>query len=238
MATLSFFGGTNTPIDNLSGSGLGFFGGSFGSSVELNQFQGSTYITKGAGTIEGAAVNNRKYASATTSYAPSIVPATGLKYIPNKNASLNVRFTHASAVKTQNVRMRIFDRVNANNPASGVWTRVAELLKPMTSYSTVEGSGDVTWWGDSTHTGSDSQGTFSGSPNRDVRLPANQYTVGGSGIIVPLAQSPGPSGQFAGNGSANTGTYTQHDWYVALSASPKSIGAKTQYGLYISLEYL
>ena len=238
MATISFFGGTNTPIDNLSGSGLGFFGGSFGSSVELNAFQGSTYITNGAGTIEGAAVNNIKYASATTGYAPSIVPATGLKYIPNKNASLNVRFTHSSNVKTQNVRMRIFDRANANNPASGVWTRVAELLKPMTSYSTVEGSGDVTWWGDSTHDGTDSQGTFSGSPNRDVRLPANQYTVGGSGIVVPLAQSPGPSGQFAGNGSANTGTYTQHDWYVALSASPKSIGAKTQYGLYVSLEYL
>jgi hypothetical protein len=238
MATLSFFGGTNTPIDNLSGSGLGFFGGSFGSSVELNAFQGSTYITNGAGTIEGAAVNNIKYASATTGYAPGIVPATGLKYIPNKNASLNIRFTHASVVKTQNVRMRIFDRANSNNPASGVWTRVAELLKPMTSYSTVEGSGDVTWWGDSTHDGTDVQGTFSGSPNRDVRLPSNQYTVGGSGIFVPLAQSPGPSGFFAGDGSSNTGTYTQHDWYVALSASPKSIGAKTQYGLYVSLEYL
>ena len=50
MATISFFGGANTPIDNLSGSGLGFFGGSFGSSVELNAFQGSTYITNGAGT--------------------------------------------------------------------------------------------------------------------------------------------------------------------------------------------
>ena len=238
MASINFFGGTNTPIDNLSGSGLGFFGGSFGSSVELNSFQGSTFITNGAGTIEGAAVNNIKYVSATTATAPSIVPATGLKYIPNKNATLNVRFTHSSAVKTQNVRMRVFDRVDANNPASGVWTRVAELLKPMTSYSTVEGSGDATWWGDSSHTGTDAQGTFPGSPNRDLRLGANQYTVGGSGIVVPLAQSPGPSGHYAGDGSANTGTYLQHDWYVALSASPKSIGSKTQYGLYVSLEYL
>ena len=238
MASINFFGGTNAPIDNLSGSGLGFFGGSFGASVELNAFQGSTYITNGAGTIEGAAVNNVKYASATTAYAPSIVPATGLKYIPNKNATLNIRFTHSTAVKTQNVRMRVFDRVDANNPASGVWTRAAELLKPMKEYSTIEGSGDVTWWGDSTHAGTDTQGSFPGSPNRDIRLGTNQYTVGGSGIVVPLAQSPGPSGHYAGDGSANTGTYNQHDWYLALSASPKSIGSKTQYGLYVSLEYL
>jgi len=30
----------------------------------------------------------------------------------------------------------------------------------------------------------------------------------------------------------------RHDWYVALSASPDSIGSKTQYGLYFTLEYL
>ena len=63
-------------------------------------------------------------------------------------------------------------------------------------------------------------------------------TFGGSGIVVPLAQSPGPSGHYAGDGSANTGQYTQHDWYLAISASPDSIGSKTQYGLYVELEYL
>jgi len=56
--------------------------------------------------------------------------------------------------------------------------------------------------------------------------------------VVPLAQSPGPSGHYAGNGTANTGQYTQHDWYLAISASPDSIGSKTQYGLYVELEYL
>ena len=30
----------------------------------------------------------------------------------------------------------------------------------------------------------------------------------------------------------------QHDWYVALSASPESIGSKTDFGLYFTLEYL
>jgi hypothetical protein len=30
----------------------------------------------------------------------------------------------------------------------------------------------------------------------------------------------------------------RHDWYVALSAEPNTIGSKTQYGLYFTLEYL
>ena len=31
---------------------------------------------------------------------------------------------------------------------------------------------------------------------------------------------------------------TQHDWYLALSAEPETIGSKTQYGLFFTLEYL
>ena len=81
-------------------------------------------------------------------------------------------------------------------------------------------------------------GEAQGSPNPSSRLPAGTNTVGGSGIFVPLAQSPGPSGIFAGDGSSNTGQYTQHDWYVGISASPDSVGSKTLYGLYVELEYL
>ena len=105
---------------------------------------------------------------------------------------------------------------------------MAELLHTSASYA-VEGSGDTIWYGSA---------TGAGSPNPSTRLAAGTNTVGGSGIIVPLAQSPGPSGHYAGNGTANTGQYTQHDWYVAISASPDSIGSKTQYGLYVELEYL
>jgi hypothetical protein len=237
MATISFYAGS-TAINNLSGSGLGFFGGSFGQSVELNQFQSTTFITDGNGSVNGGTANNVKYSTDTTGFSAGIVPATGLKYIPNSKASCNIRFTNSTTVKTQNVRLRIFDRNNKSFPASGVITRVAELLNPRLTYGTVEGSGDATWWGSSTHTGADSQGTFQGSPLPSTRLPAGTNTVGGSGIIVPLAQSPGPSGFYAGNGSANTGQYTQHDWYVGITASPDSVGSKTQYGLYVELEYL
>ena len=236
MASISFFAGS-TSINNLSGSGLGFFGGSFGQSVQLNSFQDTTYITNGNGSTNGGAGNNVKYSTDTKAFAAGIVPATGLKYIPNEKASLNIRFTNGTAVRTQNCKLRIFDRVNKDYAASGVITRVAELLHPSTSYS-VEGSGDTTWWGSATHDGSDAHGTYAGSSNPSDRLPTGTNTVGGSGIFVPLAQSPGPSGYYAGNGSANTGQYTQHDWYVGLTASPDSIGSKTQYGLYVELEYL
>ena len=236
MASIDFYAGS-TAINNISGSGLGFFGGSFGQSVELNQFQDSTFITNAGGTTQGGAANNIKYSTDTLAFAPGVVPATGLKYVPNEKATVNIRFTNASVVKTQNVKMRIFDRVNKAHPASGVTTRAFELLHVQDSYG-IEGSGDSIWWGSASHTGSDAQGTFQGSPCPSVRLPAGTNTVGGSGVFVPLAQSPGPSGFYAGDGSDSTAQWHQHDWYVGISASPDSIGSKTQYGLYVSLEYL
>ena len=62
MATISFYAGS-TAINNLSGSGLGFFGGSFGQSVELNQFQSTTFITDGNGSVNGGTANNVKYST-------------------------------------------------------------------------------------------------------------------------------------------------------------------------------
>ena len=236
MASISFLAGS-TAINNLSGSGLGFFGGSFGQSVQINNFQDTTFITDGNGTNNGGAGNNVKYSTDTKAFAAGVVPATGLLYIPNEKATLNIRFSNDSAVRTQNCKLRIFDRVNKDHPASGVITRVCELLHPSNSYS-IEGSGDSTWFGSSTHTGSDAQGTYNASANPSSRLPAGTNTVGGSGVFVPLAQSPGPSGLYAGNGAANTGQYYQHDWYVGITPSPDSIGSKTQYGLYVELEYL
>lgn len=58
-------------------------------------------------------------------------------------------------------------------------------------------------------------------------------TPGGTGVVQPLTPSPGMSGLFP-NGPA----VLRHDWYMAISASPDTIGSKTQYGLYAQLEYL
>lgn len=58
-------------------------------------------------------------------------------------------------------------------------------------------------------------------------------TPGGTGVVQPLTASPGMSGLFP-NGPATL----RHDWYIAISASPDTIGSKTMYGLYAQLEYL
>jgi hypothetical protein len=50
-----------------------------------------------------------------------------------------------------------------------------------------------------------------------------------------LISSPGMSGL---RPSGADTVSTQHDWYVGISAMPDSVGSKTQYGLYTSLEYL
>jgi len=57
----------------------------------------------------------------------------------------------------------------------------------------------------------------------------------GSATTVPLVSSPGLSG-IRPNGVSTSGT--QHDWYLSLSASPQSIGSKTNFGLYFSTEYV
>lgn len=61
-------------------------------------------------------------------------------------------------------------------------------------------------------------------------------TLQGSGTTLSLVDSPGASGMYA-NGAGGW-TSTQHDWYLAISASPDSIGSKSNFSLYFSLEYL
>lgn len=206
MALLSFLAGENFGINDLAGSGLGFYGDSgFGASVQVGAYQGRTYITNAAGTAQGPEADNIKW-----SHAASGIPGQSgsnllLRNIPNYQASLNVRFTHTTAVKVQNAQVRIFDRSNINNPASGVTTKMAQLIHPNTAQD-ASGSGDTTW-----------------------------NTPGGSGTIQSLANSPGASG-LSPNGPDTTST--QHDWYLAISVSPDSIGSKTQFGLYVALEYL
>lgn len=206
MAAINFFA-DEFGIQNLSGSGLGFYGNSFGSSVEVGAYQETTYITSANGSSLGPQVNNITYthpSSGSVDGAASIL----LTQIPNYLATLNIRFTHSSLVKTQNCKLRIYDRSNIDNNASGVTCKVAELIHPYTSQTNV-GSGDSTW-----------------------------TALYGSSILMTLAQAPGTSGIYAGDGTVSTVTSLQHDTYVAISPSPDSIGSKTLFGLWVSMEYL
>lgn len=189
----------------IGGSGIGFFGSAgFGSSVAVGEYQSSTYITNGNGTVQGAEINNVKYVHPSSGLSGA--STLTLRNIPNYKATLNVRFTSTTPVKTQNVQVRIYDRSNINNNPSGVTTKVAEIIHPSTSETGLLGSGSSTW-----------------------------STLAGSGTILSLANSPGSSG--LSPSGVNT-VDTRHDWYLALSASPDSIGSKTQYGFWIQLEYL
>jgi hypothetical protein len=207
MAEIKFYADT-FGITNLNGSGLGFYGSSFGASVNVGEYQTTTYITNGAGTSQGPQVNNNKYLNSMSGYLNSQTSGTLLTSWPNYLATLRINFTHSTAVQVQNAIFRIYDRSDINKAASGVTTKVAELIHPDIIQNN-NGSGDTTW-----------------------------YTPWGSGITVPLANSPGYSGIYAGNGSNSTRPDTQHDHYVAISASPDSIGSKVMYAGYVSLEYL
>jgi hypothetical protein len=241
-----------------------------------------------------------------------------LSGIKTFQGTLGIQFSHTTAVKTQNAQLRIYDRTNINYPASGVNTKVAEIINhDGSAYNTqgilgqssnAVGSGDSLWWGEpwpaelvtvhadgGVFTNSNGVVFFNGldsdtNTNADSRLSdptasivGSYDTVGGTGIIVPLADSPG-SGQKQlqgsdaagtagqiwpkwtqyvnsseqtntfgaannfGDGTASaanlgktyggTGVDTHHTWSIVLSASPLDIGAKTDYGLYVSMEYL
>lgn len=216
MASIDFYiNTTGFEYDlDLSGSGLGFFGDSgFGSSVEVGKYQGSTFVTDGNGSLQGSRGKNIKYLNPGSGIIGASSSGIGLQATPNYLSTLNVRFSHSSAVKAQNCEMRVYDRVSINNPASGVTTKIAEIVHPNELEKTFDdsavliGSGDDQW-----------------------------TTAGGSGDTVTFSNSPGISGLYA-NG-ASTRAATRHDWFAAISASPDSIGPKSDYGLYFALEYL
>ena len=299
--------------ENIVGSGLGFYGASFGSSVQIGSFQDKTFVTNAAGTAQGPAARNLKYAGtpATGVYegGGSGIPITKLN---SGQRTFHINFDHTSHVNVQNCQLRIYDRENTDYPASGVVTKVCELVnfdgkttsawtssngQDNTAFnSNFYGSGDMFWWGspwpDSgpvraaqdfyTNSSGVKFNNFTqteataGQGNGDSRLgtvTGDTETVGGTGVIVPLFNSPGSGGYFLNsintdvaavqpkwlqyydnsnrpddcpnlgtktttNTYGGTGLAKRHTWYVGISASPLSIGSKTSYGLYVSLEYL
>jgi len=210
MATLKFYAdpghGDGFDID-MWGSGLGFYGSAgFGASVAVDSYQDLTYVTNANGDDEGPSASNVKWTHANSGEVNTT--PLNVNYIPNLESTLNIRFTHGTAVQVQNVELRIWDRNDINEGASGVVTQVYECLH-VSPLQAAAGSGKASW-----------------------TQPA------GSSVTLSLAQSPGISGLAAASGDSSTTPDTQHDWYVCLSAKPDSIGSKTQFGLYVSLEYL
>jgi hypothetical protein len=207
-ANIDFLAGSIS-VDNLSGSGLGFFGSAgFGNSIAVGSWQGTTYITDGLGVNQGPQCNNLQFINSGSGAVNGASSGTGCANIPNYLATLQIRFTYDTPVRVQNAKVYFYDRYSINNSPSGVTTKAIEHIHPSASQLDV-GSGDSVW-----------------------------VTPGGSGVTLDLANSPGASGHFAGNGSNSTRVDTVHDWYTSISQSPNSIGSKTQNGLWVQLEYL
>jgi hypothetical protein len=243
MANISFysnnFGGTELDlIDHNAGSGIGFFGDSIGLSVPITTYQNSTYVTNSNGTsTDGMKLSNTKYASTSGMYHNNSATETDLRSVPNYWAPLNVRFTHDEAVATQNVQLRIFNRSDIDAHATEVTTQVYEVRHPNTDDG--HAPGGTTYALD--HRGQ----AFANAHTWHEFDPEDDMSP------LTLTSSPGVSGL---NGNATDGTRTQgsnwtstsgtalralqHDWYIAMSASPDTIGSKTEFGLYFTLEYL
>lgn len=207
MAAFSFL--CNAPasftINNLSGSGIGFYSSTFGGSVAVSAYNDTTYVTNSTGTVQSVQTNNVKYLNTASGILNSASSGVHLLAIPNYLTTLNIHFNHTSAVKTQNTKLYIYDRSSINNPPSGVICKVAEVIHYNTVQGGLTGSGSSLW----------------------------QSPVGSS--FMSLAAAPGTSGTSV-NGPETTSF--DHDWYVCLSASPSSVGSKTQFGLYVETEYL
>tara|TARA_R110000850_G_scaffold49441_2_gene121954 strand:- start:394 stop:1386 length:993 start_codon:yes stop_codon:yes gene_type:complete len=147
----------------------------------------------------------------------------GLSGVKTFQGTLGIEFGHTAAVKVQNCQLRIYDRASVNYPASGVNTKLAEIANHNgTSFSSqgsagttsnAVGSGDILWWGEPWpaqlvtknyytnsagvvfYNGLDSSSNTNGDSRLASAAVAGSYdTVGGTGIVMPLLDSPG-SGQ-------------------------------------------
>jgi hypothetical protein len=235
MASISFYAnilnGSPTIINHGAGSGLGFYGLSFGASVPVGSQQNTTFVTNSNGISQGSQLNNTAMVSAGTESVAGTVSINGNTAINNNNlpnylCPLNIRFSHNEAVRVQNCKLRIFDRANINNSASGVTTYVYEARHP-SSVQTVDnlslkGRASDNWVEFDSVT-SPTDMVFTSSP-------------GMSGLNTNSSDTDSALGYTTTNGVTHSDT--QHDWYVALSSEPETIGSKTQYGLYFSVEYL
>lgn len=214
-------------INHGAASGLGFYGAGFGVSVPVGQYQDSTFITNSAGTAEGSKLNNTKYAS-VSGVSHNGGAEIDNETMPNYYAPLNIRFTHTEDVRVQNCKLRIFDRSDISRQASGVTTKVYEVRHPDPSPTagvalSAEARGEGTHdWKEYDPADSMFDTTFSNSPG-----------VSGTNSVVSDAGNPYV---LTANGAAHEAS--RHDWYVALSASPDTIGSKTDFGLYFTCEYL
>lgn len=77
-------------------------------------------------------------------YIASATSGVQVRCIPNYLATLNIEFTHSTAIRCQNSKLYLYDRTSLQNEPSGVLTKVYESIHPTTT-NIMDGSGGLFW---------------------------------------------------------------------------------------------
>ena len=256
-------------VDNLGGSGLAFYGSSAASSVQIGEYQGKTFVASADGSVYTDETNNIKYVANTYPSGRTTIAGqfggpnnVGLSGVKSFQGTLGIQFGHTSEVNIQNAQLRVYDRGNINYPASGVNTKVAEIINhdgatfatqgTLGQTSNVVGSGDAFWWGEPWPAELVTKNYFTNSngvvfwngldsdtnTNGDARLSTaavvgSYDTVGGTGIIVPLADSPGSGQKQLGRTEVAGATgpiWPKWTQYVKAAEQTNTFGAGNNFG--------
>lgn len=194
MATLSFW---SDAIAIVGGSGIGQYGSTgFGASVAVGSYNGLSYITGAAGTQLGPQINNIQFVNAQSGTVNGASSGINLLSIPNDDSSLEIRFEHDTAVKTQNVQVRTYDRVAITNAYSGVLVKIAEVQHPGPT-QLFTGSGDNLWASWDNATGILTLCASPGSGGRAANNAGTHYDKSHSNYIC-LSMSPNTIGSKLG----------------------------------------
>lgn len=211
MATVNLYAGEDTLVS--TSSGLGFFGGDgFGAPVTIGSYNGRTFVTNASGTVQGFECNNNMRDGASGVIHGQSGSGILLTQLPNELATANMRFTHASAVYCQQVKLWVFDgtftgsSANKERPAENLTFYAAEIRHRSRLQTVTSSYSDSSW--------------------SDVSASGSNY--------IGLVSSPGLNGARQGGLEQLS---TQHDWYIALSCTPTQLGDK-QFGMTFELEYL
>lgn len=223
---------TSNLIDHAAGSGIGFYGNGFRVSVPVGSQQNQTYVTNDVGTAQGVQLNNTAVSTLGDAETEGTVAINGgtpinLSSLPNMSCPLNIRFEHeTTAVRVQNCKLRIFNRQNIDEHAVDVVTSVYEARHPNNN-QTISQLGHRAY--------PDDNKWFEFDPSNameDMELTPSP----GDGGTNSLSEAESSFGATAYDGASHQSQ--THDWYLALSSEPVTIGSKTEYGLYVTMEYL
>jgi len=188
---------------------VGFFGDDFGSSINIGDFNNRTFVTDSSGILLGFEANNNKRVSDSIVIHGQSGSGMNLLQLPNRLATINIRFENDIAVRTLTARLYIFDgsftggEPNFTIAPPGLTAYCAEI-RHEEDEQTLTGLGDPVW-----------------------------EEIGGP-TFLPMVSSPGTSG-LRPFGSFTEDT--RHDWYAAISVTPTSLGDRL-FGLYFETEFL